>query len=72
MRDFGGRIVRFCPHFRVDERVACLASEDRTYWPSEFQQKEFCTADSHTLCAIYLMRAPDSESVGVPFSSRDS
>jgi len=60
MRNFGGRIVRFCPHFSVDEVAACSASGGEQYSPSELQQKEYCTADSFTFCPFFRRNAPET------------
>lgn len=58
MRSFGERVVRFCPHFSVDETVACSASEGRQYRPNEIQQKEYCTSNIHLICPFFMMNAP--------------
>lgn len=72
MRNFGGQAVRFCPHFKVDEHVACSAGDGRQYRPSEFQQKEYCTASNYPRCPLFMIDAPAISAAdgGLPRSDR--
>jgi len=71
MRNFGERVVRFCPHFSVDEIAACSSSEGQEYHPSEFQQKEYCTSNIHLLCPFFMTHAPVISVATVPCPTND-
>jgi len=71
MRNFGERVVRSCPHFSVNEFVACSATEEQQYRPSEFQQQEYCTSSIHLLCPFFMMNAPVISAAAGQFTGSD-